>query len=163
MAMHAVDVRSASGMVHRLILRRWTRPGWREEGPDDPAQEVRTLEALRAAPFPVPRVVAADVEGRETDVPTLLLERLPGRAPRHAATRRRSSLGVLARVADEAVAAFAAAGESQLDQPWWAIRSVLDVSHAEWGGRLGTGAGLARVERYLAHVVATWEALGDGR
>ena len=33
MATHAVDVRSASGMVHRLILRRWTRPGWREEGP----------------------------------------------------------------------------------------------------------------------------------
>jgi hypothetical protein len=66
-------------------------------------------------------------------------------------------------VADEAVAAFAAAGESQPDQPWWAIRSVLDVSHVEWGDRLGTGAGLARVERYLAHVVGTWEALGDGR
>jgi len=269
MAIHALDVRSGPGVVHRLILRRWTRPGWRDEGPDDPAHELRTLVALRDAPFPVPLVVAFDLEGTETDVPCLLLERLAGRAPTYAATRRRSLLDVLARVAvelhampgpldgarvfapyysldaaaplpasqrpalwhraieiaslgpppgamafihrdfhpantlwlrsrltgvldwtsacrgpvamdlahlrlnlgighdpsvaDQAIAAFEAAGEQQPDQPWWAIRSVLDVSHQEWGDRLGTGEGLLRVERYLGHLIASWEAHGDGR
>src|SRR4029453_17202357 len=34
LANHAVDVADAAGAVHRVVGRRWARPGWAEEDPD---------------------------------------------------------------------------------------------------------------------------------
>ena len=55
-------------------------------------------------------------------------------------------------VADRVLQAYAAAGGEIAGQGWWDVRVLLD-----WvpllGERLGTGEGLDRVERWLAHVL----------
>lgn len=84
---HALDVIDAAGRVHRLVLRRWARPGWELEDPDYTAErELRVLELLRATPVPAPVLVAADPAGARCEVPALLLTRLAGRPPRSADT-----------------------------------------------------------------------------
>jgi aminoglycoside phosphotransferase (APT) family kinase protein len=81
-ANHALVVVDRRGASHRLVLRRWARAEWAVEDPDfTAAREVTALELLASSPVPVPRVVAADLKGTVCDVPTLLLTRLPGRAP----------------------------------------------------------------------------------
>jgi aminoglycoside phosphotransferase (APT) family kinase protein len=81
-ANHAITVVDRRGGTHRLVLRRWARPEWKLEDPDfTPEREIAVLELLARAPIPVPRVVAADPDGAVCDAPTLLLTRLPGRAP----------------------------------------------------------------------------------
>jgi aminoglycoside phosphotransferase (APT) family kinase protein len=81
-ANHALTVVDGHGRVRRLVLRRWARPEWKIEDPDfTPEREAAVLELLCGAPFPVPRVVAADPDGAICDVPTLLLTRLPGHTP----------------------------------------------------------------------------------
>src|SRR4030095_2612236 len=58
---HAVDVAAAAARLHRLVLRRWARPGWDEEDPDfDAAREAAILELLAGTPVPAPALVAAD-------------------------------------------------------------------------------------------------------
>ena len=82
LANHAVDVADAAGRVHRLVLRRWARPGWDEEDPDfDTAREAAILELLAPTPVPAPVLVAADPEAEVCDVPALLETRLPGGPP----------------------------------------------------------------------------------
>jgi aminoglycoside phosphotransferase (APT) family kinase protein len=83
-ANHALVVVDRHGHRHRLILRRWARPGWEVDDPDfTVAREVTVLGLLADAmvPTPTPRVVAADPDGAVCDVPTLLCVRLPGRPP----------------------------------------------------------------------------------
>jgi aminoglycoside phosphotransferase (APT) family kinase protein len=81
-ANHAVDVAGPGGAVHRVVLRRWARPGWDEEDPDfDAAREAAILELLAPTPVPAPRLVAADPEAAACDVPALLLTCLPGAPP----------------------------------------------------------------------------------
>jgi len=82
LANHAVDVADAAGRVHRLVLRRWARPGWDEEDPDfDTTREAAILELLAPTPVPAPVLVAADPEAEICDVPALLETRLPGGPP----------------------------------------------------------------------------------
>jgi aminoglycoside phosphotransferase (APT) family kinase protein len=82
LANHAVDVADAAGAVHRVVLRRWARPGWDEEDPDfNAAREAAILELLAPTPVPAPALVAADPDGAVCDVPALLLARLPGGPP----------------------------------------------------------------------------------
>jgi aminoglycoside phosphotransferase (APT) family kinase protein len=82
LANHAVDVADAAGAVHRLVLRRWARPGWADEDPDfTAAREAAILELLAPTPVPAPALVAADPEAAVCDVPALLLARLPGAPP----------------------------------------------------------------------------------
>src|SRR4029450_13561481 len=51
LANHAVDVADAAGAVHRLVLRRWARPGWADEDPDfTAAREAAILELLAPSP-----------------------------------------------------------------------------------------------------------------
>jgi aminoglycoside phosphotransferase (APT) family kinase protein len=79
LANHAVDVADAAGAVHRVVLRRWARPGWAEEDPDfNAAREAAVLELLAPTPVPAPALVAADPDGAVCDVPALLLARLSG-------------------------------------------------------------------------------------
>jgi aminoglycoside phosphotransferase (APT) family kinase protein len=79
---HAIDVTDGRGCVHRLVLRRWARPGWELDDPDYTAErELRVLGLLGATPVPAPATVAADPAGVHCDVPTLLLTRLPGHPP----------------------------------------------------------------------------------
>lgn len=79
---HALDVIDARGSTHRLVLRRWARPGWEADDPDYTAErELRVLELLRTTAVPAPAVVAADPAGTRCDVPALLLTRLAGHPP----------------------------------------------------------------------------------
>ena len=82
---HALNVVDADGRTHRLVLRRWARPGWERDDPDYTAErENRVLEVLRSSQVPAPAVVAADPAGERCGVPALLLTRLPGQPPRAA-------------------------------------------------------------------------------
>ena len=82
LANHAVDVADAGGATHRVVLRRWARPGWDEEDPDfDAAREAAILELLGPTPVPAPALVASDPGAAACDVPALLLARLPGGPP----------------------------------------------------------------------------------
>ena len=79
---HALTVVDGDGRVHRLVLRRWARPGWDRDDPDyTAAREMTILELLRPTPVPAPVLVGADIDGDECEVPTLLLSRLPGHPP----------------------------------------------------------------------------------
>jgi hypothetical protein len=79
LANHAVDVADPAGATHRLVLRRWARPGWQDEDPDfTPAREAVILDLLAPTPVPAPELVAADPDAAACDVPALLLTRLPG-------------------------------------------------------------------------------------
>jgi aminoglycoside phosphotransferase (APT) family kinase protein len=82
LANHAVDVATQAGTVHRVVLRRWARPGWDEEDPDfNAAREAAVLELLAPTPVPAPELVAADHDAAVCDVPALLLTYLPGGPP----------------------------------------------------------------------------------
>jgi len=97
LANHAVDVADAAGGMHRLVLRRWARPGWEVDDPTlTAAREAAVLELLAATPVPAPRLVAADPDGAACDVPALLLTRLPGRPPDVVADPRRLVDGLAA-------------------------------------------------------------------
>jgi aminoglycoside phosphotransferase (APT) family kinase protein len=81
-ANHALTIVDRRGTRHRLVLRRWSRPGWASEDPDfTPTRELAALELLSGSPVPTPRAVAADPHAAICDVPTLLLTRLPGHPP----------------------------------------------------------------------------------
>lgn len=82
---HALDVVDAAGRTHRLVLRRWARPGWEVDDPDYTVQrETRVLELLRSTQVPAPALVAGDPAGARCDVPAMLLTRLAGHPPRPA-------------------------------------------------------------------------------
>lgn len=77
-AVHEVTLRStADGDPLRVVLRRYVRDD--PEEPDMPARECRTLLYLGDVGLTGPRLLAEDVTGRETGVPTLLMSRVPGR------------------------------------------------------------------------------------
>ena len=79
---HALTVVDRHGWVHRLVLRRWARPGWDSDDPDyTAAREMTILELLHSTPVPAPVLIGADLVGDECEVPTLLLTRLPGHPP----------------------------------------------------------------------------------
>jgi aminoglycoside phosphotransferase (APT) family kinase protein len=82
LANHALEVADRAGAVHRVVLRRWARPGWDEEDPDfTAAREAAILELLAPTPVPAPALVAADPDAAACDVPALLLSLLPGGPP----------------------------------------------------------------------------------
>lgn len=95
-ATHAVNVDDARGERHRLVLRRWARPGWEEDPNFTAAREAAVLERLSRSELPVPRVVGVDPDGGSCDVPALLMTRLPGRPPNGAMIARPAALHSLA-------------------------------------------------------------------
>jgi hypothetical protein len=48
LASHAVDVVDGSARKHRVVLRRWARPGWEEDPEMTAAREAAVLERLLA-------------------------------------------------------------------------------------------------------------------
>ena len=99
MAVHRLDIDRLDGTRLPVILRRWARPGWAETDPDQTAAaEVRILEALRQTSLAgsVPRILAADPEGVEADVPALIQGLLPGSPRRRSAPLGRRAIVVLA-------------------------------------------------------------------
>jgi aminoglycoside phosphotransferase (APT) family kinase protein len=99
LANHAITVADRHDCYHRLVLRRWARPGWDLEDPDYTAhREATILELLADTAVPAPELVAADPDGVACDVPALLLTRLPGRPPRPAPAHRQDFLAQLAGV-----------------------------------------------------------------
>ena len=145
LANHAIDVADAAGGMHRLVLRRWARPGWEVDDPTlTAAREAAVLELLAVTPVPAPRLVAADPDGAACDVPALLLTRLPGRPPDPAADPRRLVDGLAAALpAIHAVRAGAAAlpayhrfyDPGSLVPPAWSGRRAL------WARAIETAAG----------------------
>jgi len=82
-ANHALTVIDRRGLAHRVVLRRWARPEWAVEDPDfTAAREAAVLELLAVSSVPAPGLVAADTDAAVCDVPTLLINRLPGHPPR---------------------------------------------------------------------------------
>ena len=83
LANHALVVVDRFGSRHRLVLRRWARPGWEISDLDFTARrEATVLELLAHSDVPAPVLVAADPDAVVCDVPALLLARLPGHPPR---------------------------------------------------------------------------------
>lgn len=123
---HALDVVDAEGGTHRLVLRRWARPGWEVADPDYTVKrEIRVLKLLSSMQIPAPGMVAADPDGASCDVPAILLTRLTGHPPRPEDTAAdgfcRQLAETLARIHD-----VHATAEAQLD----AYRLYYDRSRA---------------------------------
>jgi len=78
-AVHAVNVRDASGRRHPLVLRRFVRADWLAMEPDVAEREARVLQLLERSVVPAPRLVAVDARGEICDAPAVLMTRLPGR------------------------------------------------------------------------------------
>lgn len=76
--MHAVDV-ERGGRVLELVLRRFVRADWLADEPDLAEREAEALDLLEPTPVAAPVLVAVDVDGRECDVPAVLMTRLRGR------------------------------------------------------------------------------------
>jgi aminoglycoside phosphotransferase (APT) family kinase protein len=97
LANHAITVADRLDRRHRLVLRRWARPGWEVDDPDYTARrEATVLDLLADAAVPAPRLVAADPDGAACDTPALLLTRLAGRPPGPVAADRPGFLAQLA-------------------------------------------------------------------
>jgi aminoglycoside phosphotransferase (APT) family kinase protein len=80
---HALLVESRTGIVHRLVLRRWTRPGPTITDLEfPPEREIAALALLARCEVTTPSLVAADPSGAYCDAPTLLITRLIGHSPR---------------------------------------------------------------------------------
>ncbi|MBM7788178.1 phosphotransferase family protein [Tenggerimyces flavus] len=81
-ALHAVDVLSASGVLHRLMLRRYHHVERLASDPWYlPSNEATVLGMLEQTDVPAPRLLAADTMATTCDLPTLLTTRLPGGPP----------------------------------------------------------------------------------
>jgi aminoglycoside phosphotransferase (APT) family kinase protein len=76
-AVHAVDVTDARGRRHRLVLRRFVQPSYRD--PELARREARALAIVGPSGLPAPELVALDAEARRCDAPAVLMTRLPGR------------------------------------------------------------------------------------
>lgn len=78
-AVHRVDVKTASGTVVELVLRRHVRLDVLQEEPWLVEREALALRLLEQRGVPAPRLVAADAEGAECDLPAVLMTRVRGR------------------------------------------------------------------------------------
>jgi aminoglycoside phosphotransferase (APT) family kinase protein len=96
-AVHAVDVSAPSGMIARLVLRRYVDPAVLASEPRAVEREAAVLEAVAPLSVEVPRVVAIDPEGTTAGVPALLMTRLGGRPRVRPRTDRSEFLAALAR------------------------------------------------------------------
>jgi len=100
-AVHALTIEDARGARHRLVLRRFVRADWLALEPDLAAHEAAALRLLERHDLPAPRLVAFDERAAGTDVPAVLMSRLPGRVdldPRDLSTYLRGLAAVLPHV-----------------------------------------------------------------
>ncbi len=78
-ATHAVNVRHRTDSLHRFVLRRYTLADWLAREPDLAEREAGALDLLRDCDEATPRLVAVDPSGAEAGLPSVLMNRLPGR------------------------------------------------------------------------------------
>src|SRR5262245_36385151 len=79
---HALHVETRSGTAHRLVLRRWARPGpTMTDLQFPPEREIAALALLARCEVTTPALVAADPSGAYCDAPALLTTRLIGQPP----------------------------------------------------------------------------------
>jgi aminoglycoside phosphotransferase (APT) family kinase protein len=77
-ANHAIRI-DMGGAIRDVVLRRWVRDCPQEEATGfSPRQEAATYGLLADSAVPAPRLLAADVDAKECDVPALLLTRSTG-------------------------------------------------------------------------------------
>jgi aminoglycoside phosphotransferase (APT) family kinase protein len=82
-AVHAVDLITSSGESRRVVLRRFVpTPGSLLDPDMDVWREMLILRFLEHTAVPAPRTLGADPDATATDVPAIVLERLPGAPPR---------------------------------------------------------------------------------
>jgi hypothetical protein len=82
LANHAITVADGNDRHDRLVLRRWARPGWSLDDPDDTAQREATVLGLLAyAAVPTPALVAADPTGPPATFPRSCSPASPGGHP----------------------------------------------------------------------------------
>ncbi len=98
-AVDAVTLAGPGGATVRLVLKRWLRPGWREEDPGStPAREAAVLAALADTDVPVPLLVGVDDAGEAAGVPALLMGHVEGRRPSRADEARPARVAAMAEV-----------------------------------------------------------------
>jgi hypothetical protein len=69
-ANHALIVIDRRGRAHRLVLRRWARPGWAADDPDfTAAREAAVLDLLADSPAAAPRLGPRTRRGRSATSP----------------------------------------------------------------------------------------------
>jgi aminoglycoside phosphotransferase (APT) family kinase protein len=73
-AVHLVTVAG-----ERMVLRRYVRPETPVNDPGIADHEARALDFVAQIPIPTPRLLAADLAGARTGVPSILMSWLPGR------------------------------------------------------------------------------------
>lgn len=96
LASHTLDILDGSGRHHRVVLRRWARPGWEQDPEMTAAREAAILQRLAATAIPAPRPLAVDPDGAGAGVPAILTTFLEGRPPTVAAVRMPAALRQLA-------------------------------------------------------------------
>ena len=129
----AVDLLDGDGRLHRLVLRRWARPGWQQSDAEfDAHREAAILDLLAGSAVPVPELVAADPDGAACNVPSLLITRLPGRPPRRPADLR----SFLAQLAEALAAIHAVDGRARsLAPPYRRYYQPHELSPPSWSRR----------------------------
>jgi aminoglycoside phosphotransferase (APT) family kinase protein len=83
MATDAVRLEAPAADPLEVVLRRWLRPGWREEEPLlTPDHEAAILVRVGRSTVPAPTVIAVDADGSGSGTPAILLTRMAGRTTR---------------------------------------------------------------------------------
>src|SRR4051795_6826904 len=71
---HALLAESRSGVVHRLVLRRWPSVTWPDVDIEfSPEREIAALTLLTGCEIPTPALVAADPSGAHCAMPPVLI------------------------------------------------------------------------------------------
>jgi aminoglycoside phosphotransferase (APT) family kinase protein len=138
LANHVVEVTDAAEVVHRVVLRRWARPGWEEDPDFTAAREAAILDLLAPTPVPAPRLVAADPDAAVCDVPALLLTFLPGGPPDLAADPGRVIEGLAAALPPvHAVEVPFAASGTRVVPDYHRFYDPATLEPPAWSGRPG--------------------------
>lgn len=145
-AMHSLTV-VRGGRTRRLVLRRFVRADWLAREPDIARREAAALRLLVHTPIPAPGLIAADEDGRDAGVPSVLMTMLPGRpilAPRDMVSWLRLLADALPRIhavhpaADELPWRYEPYNDiASLEVPAWTTRS------REWETALAVAGGPA--------------------
>jgi aminoglycoside phosphotransferase (APT) family kinase protein len=130
-ALHALAIRQASGMVVELVLRQFLELTWLTREPDLAAREARALTSLAGSPVPAPELVAVDASGARAGAPAVLMTRLPGAvdvAPVDPLSWVRRLAAVLPPIHETAVAE----GDRR---PYWRYASEVEPHVPAWSRR----------------------------
>jgi aminoglycoside phosphotransferase (APT) family kinase protein len=142
-AVHAVDVRTKSDSILRLVLRRHLLFSWLEEEPDLAEKEARNLQLIEHAGIHAPRLLAFDPDGAECDVPAVLMTRMAG----HLELEPRDLEPWLRRMAELLPPIHAVRPGPVHVQPWKIWDDLREMPPPEWSARKRDWERLAAIVR----------------